>query len=89
MLAQEIQNVSNSSDVLTLSLAILAASGVVIREIFSFLSKQKGGEQHTTAELARRLDGLEARINTVAGNSQESRDILITVKTIVDSWGVQ
>jgi len=117
LLAQEVihaavaSNAQPGSDLLTISLAVIAASGVALRELFTFIGKSKRtGEcegvrrrldsvekqlqlsaenKLRIEELGRGMAEVKDRVSSVATNGQEVRDIVITVRTIVDSWGVQ
>jgi hypothetical protein len=83
LIAQGLEHAADHSDIVTLALAVLAASGVAIREILTYLAKQKSGEQ-TPGELARRLDGLETRVESSESRSREVRDIVVSVRAIVE-----
>lgn len=111
LLAQEIANASGHSDLLTLSLAVVATAGVALREIFAFFTKQKRTDEYADlqrqldeferqlrlseenklriAELGRGLDEIKGRVESVTKHGQEVRDIVISVRAIVDSWGTR
>jgi len=117
LLAQEAINAVSASnaqpvsDLLTISLAVVATSGIALRELLTFIGKSKRTGE--CEDVRRRLDSIEKRlqlsaenklrieelgrgmvevkerVSSVAKNGQEVRDIVITVRTIVDSWGAQ
>jgi uncharacterized protein HemX len=118
LLAQEIANATGHSDLLTLSLAVVTAAGVALREIFAFFTKQKRTDEYADlhqqladlqrqldeferqlrlseenklriAELGRGLDEIKGRVESVTKHGQEVRDIVISVRAIVDSWGTR
>jgi len=76
----------NDSEILTLSLALVALFGVLVREGFGFVGRMRDSSVPGNAELARRIESLEDRESATAAAVSDARETLAGIETLIKQW---
>ena len=83
----EATHASGNHDILTMSVAIVTAAIVVVREIFSLVNKYGKGDEPTISELHRRVKQLENGRQTDQNNIAAARTDIAVVIALLKKGG--